>query len=145
MIRLARCGDAPVLAALGVEFISAQHYGRFLTADAGAIQAHMHMVISGERSAIIVAEVSEQIVGMIGLQVVAHPLSGETTAAELFWFVRAGHRDGTGRALMKAAEVWARERSAVKFQMTAPDHRVAKLYERRGFEAVETTYQKELV
>lgn len=144
MIREAVLDDVPAIVALGRSFVSEDHYARFLMAKTGMLTVYMTGVVAGTTSAILISESAGSIVGMLGIQVADHPMSGEKTAAELFWYVLPEHRNGVGRELMKAAEAWARSRGAAKLQMTAPDQRVAKVYERRGFAHVESTYQKEL-
>jgi GNAT superfamily N-acetyltransferase len=128
-------------------FATDEHYSGFLLADWDSMRSYLAEVITAPSSAILVSDGAakfETITGMAGVQVQPHPMSGETVANELFWYVLPRHRDGTGRQLMKAVETWARENNAAKLQMTAPDDRISRLYERYGFQRVETTYQKAL-
>lgn len=79
--------------------------------------------------------------GMIGLVLFPHHLTGEKTAGEIAWWVEPEAR-GAGVALLKRAERWAAERGAVQVQMQAPNLRVGKLYERRGYRMAETAYYR---
>jgi hypothetical protein len=56
------------------------------------------------------------------------------------WWVEPAAR-GCGLALLKRAERWALETGATAIQMSAPEARVGRLYERRGYRLVEMTYQ----
>jgi GNAT superfamily N-acetyltransferase len=145
LIRPATLADLDAVTDLGLRFVADPHYSRFLSANRDELQAYMARVIGGDGSSILLAHESKVLIGMVGVQSGSHPMSGTPIANELFWYVRQGFRDGTGRQLMKAAEAWARERGAKQLQMTAPDDRIARVYERYGFAKVETTYQKELI
>lgn len=144
MIRAATHHDIQQLAELGEAFVREGHYASHMPINREALRAYMTNAVVMEQTAILIDATDDTIAGMIGLQVINHPMSGERVAGELFWYVRPEHRTGIGRELMKAAEAWARERGAIKLQMTAPDDRVAAVYARRGFRRIETTYQKEL-
>jgi GNAT superfamily N-acetyltransferase len=98
-------------------------------------------LLAGDAGTIFVAEVAGDVVGMIGLLAFQHPMAGELTVSELFWWVEPEHR-GRGVRLLKRAEQWAHEIGAVKLFMIAPTAEVARLYERLGFEYLEMAYQK---
>jgi hypothetical protein len=64
------------------------------------------------------------------------------TAGELMWYMDPAARGG-GLALLARAERWAAEMGAQQIQMIAPatNPRVGRLYEHRGYRALETSYQ----
>lgn len=88
-----------------------------------------------------------EIMGTIGGFVHRELYGEELIAEEFFWFVREGAR-GTGVALYRRFERWARERGAARIQMVhlfdSMPEKVAKFYLHTGFEPVEMRYQKAL-
>lgn len=85
-------------------------------------------------------------VGMLGIIVGPHPMTGEKYAEEVAWWVEPEHRGGKlGRLLFDAAERFAMTAGCVVLKMTAPtDSPAALVYRRRGYVAVETAYFKKL-
>jgi hypothetical protein len=79
---------------------------------------------------------------MIGIVAYRHPLSGVPTAGEVMWWLDPSARGG-GLALLRHAERWAAETGAEQIQMIAPaaNARVGRLYARRGYRPLETSYQ----
>jgi predicted N-acetyltransferase YhbS len=141
-LRFATSKDVVELAALGTQFVAQEAYRPFIIASRGRLLDYMARVVA--HGAVIVATDDSAIVGMIGLGCAEHPMSGEKMAAEAFWYVLPGHRNGVGRELMQAGEAWARAQGAVRLQMSAPNDRIGAVYRRAGFAALETTYQKDL-
>ena len=93
----------------------------------------------------IVLETGGRVVGMIGLAVLPHFMSGELVASELFWWVEPEARRGTGGVrLLRRAESWARSTQAVRMQMIAPTAHVAKFYQALGYVPMEVAYQGSL-
>jgi hypothetical protein len=82
------------------------------------------------------------VVGMIGLVAITSHVSGLPTATEVMWWVDPEAR-GSGLTLLRRAERWAVETGAAVIQMVAPatHARLGMLYQRRGYEMMETTYQ----
>lgn len=142
MIRPATVDDIDAVTTLGLAFLSSGHYAGMLGINEDALRAYMARLIASAAADILTDPDGH---GMIGVQCGAHPMSGEITAGEVFWYVKPDMRHGLGGLLMKAAEAWARERGAKRMQMTAPDDRIGNLYTRRGFKRVETVYQKDLI
>lgn len=141
MIRLACESDVPRLVEMGLRFRRETGYCQHLAESAGNMaQTATRLIESG---GVLVSERAGQIVGMIGIFLFPHFLSGEMTAGEVFWWVEPEHR-GEGIKLLREAEKQARERGAVKLQMIAPTAKVAALYERLGYEFVESAYQRTL-
>jgi RimJ/RimL family protein N-acetyltransferase len=93
-----------------------------------AVRRHTH-------AAVFVAETADAIVGRISLARDAHPASEHV--ADLGLMVAAGHRrQGVGRALMAAAEAWARETGVHKLELHVFPYNTAAiaLYEDMGYE-----------
>lgn len=129
---------------MGTHFIAQTEYATQLPCRPARMRTLLDRCLEGDGTIVLVAEAPDgALVGMIGALVSEHPYSGERVASELFWWVEPAHR-GHGRDLMKAAEAWARDQGAARFQMVAPNARVGRLYERFGYTAVETLYQRSL-
>ena len=82
--------------------------------------------------------------GMLGGIVYPHYFNhGKTIAQELFWWCDPEARGtGVGRELFQAFEAWAQVRGATHISMIAlaSQKPVGRLYERRGYRAMESTY-----
>ncbi len=96
-----------------------------------------------EKDGLILTERDQVITGMLGSILHNHFMSGELMAGEVFWWVEPEYR-GDGIRLVKETETRARAAGAVSLQMIAPNERVAALYQRMGYEFVESTWQKKL-
>ena len=144
-LRLATLEDLPQMVRLGVIFHQSTQYAEILKVTDRAIESLGRQLLSQPNGAILVAEtVDDGIVGMLGLATYIHPLTGECTASELFWWVAPGHRGSLGIRLLRMAEGWARNNGAAVIQMIAPDERVCRLYGRLGYSQVEITFHKRL-
>jgi GNAT superfamily N-acetyltransferase len=141
LIRLACESDVPRLVEMGRRFRNETGYNKHL-AENPAKMAELASQLAAA-GGVLVSERAGQIVGMIGIFLFPHFLSGELVAGEVFWWVEPEHR-GEGIKLLREAEKQARERGAVKLQMIAPNPKVAALYERLGYEFVESAYQRTL-
>jgi GNAT superfamily N-acetyltransferase len=86
------------------------------------------------------------LVGMIALFCAPHPITGEPYADELCWWVEPAYRRGNlGLKLLRCAERWATTKGATMLKMVAPEGTdIGRFYERVGYRAVETAYQKRL-
>jgi GNAT superfamily N-acetyltransferase len=140
-IRPATLADVPRLVAMGRAQLVAT-YGDAVADAPDALAALATQLVTAPTAACFVAERDGDVVGMIGVVGYAHHLSGEPTAGEVMWWVEPDAR-GCGVALLKRAERWAAETGARTIQMIAPARHpvVGRLYERRGYVPVETTYQ----
>jgi GNAT superfamily N-acetyltransferase len=109
------------------------------------MEAIARQLIEGNIGTLIVVVGNHKAVGMIGLITFLHPLSGETYATEMIWWVEPNYRkSGAGIRLLRAAERWAKDQGAVALQMIAPTPEVGQIYAATGFEQIETLYQKAL-
>jgi GNAT superfamily N-acetyltransferase len=142
-IRPATLADVPRLVAMGRQQLAAT-YGDAIADAPAALEALATQLVTTPTCACFVADQAGAVVGMIGLVAYAHPCAGAPTAGEVMWWVDPAAR-GIGAALLKRAERWACETGASQIQMIAPaggDPRVGLLYQRRGYRALETTYQR---
>lgn len=94
-----------------------------------------------ELGTVYVSELDGTLDGMIGFLLFDHPLSGEKTASEIFWWVEPEAR-GTGLRLLNTMKRSAKASGAVKMQMIAPTDEVAAIYDRLGYSKIETHYQR---
>lgn len=144
-VRAATERDLDRLVEMARHFIAQTEYRGRIGSDPDKLRAFGARVVSGElpNAAILVSEKDGAIVGMFCVMVAPHPFSGELTGGDLFWWVEPAHR-GNGVRLMTTAEQWAKDRGATRFQMVAPNDRVADFYETRGYTKLEATYQRSL-
>lgn len=109
---------------------------------------HVREVLAGllvnPAAGLFVAEANGAIVGLIGLVLYAHLISGVCGAAEIVWYVHPDFRSGVGRDLLRTAEHWAAAHGAQWVQMMAPDERFAAVYARHGYRPVERVYERSL-
>ncbi len=85
--------------------------------------------------------------GCFGALIAGDPNDGELVANEMFWFVKPDSR-GNGLRLFTEYESEARKRGAKRCSMihllSLQPEALSRLYERRGYRAIETAYYKEL-
>lgn len=121
---------------------------RFLRVfEASRFIALWSSLFSAGTGVIFVVRENDQIVGAIGGVVYPEPYSGDLIAQEFFWFVEPEYR-GVGMRLYFTFEGWARDRGCEEIRMghlhdLMPD-KIAAVYRRLGFSAVETNYSKRL-
>jgi len=142
VIREATPADTPRLVEMGERFLTQTVYRGRVTVNPEQMAATVTLM-RGEVGKIFVLEIDGAVVGMIGLLIFLHPIAGEVTVSEVFWWVEPEHRGG-GIRLLKRAEQWARAAGAVKLMMIAPTADIGQLYLRLGYEPLETTYQRTL-
>lgn len=144
-IRKATVDDLPRLEALALEFSSASKHIRGFSFDRFR-EAWTHLIESGTGVIFLLSD-SEAVHGMLGGIIYPDLYSREPIATEFFWFVAPGHR-GRGIELYHAFEAWAVEMRAKQLRMAylcdlMPEG-MKCLYEELGFEAIETSYGKDL-
>lgn len=149
VIREATADDVPALVAMGQRFRNSTVYARRLRDNPEQMAETGLMLIHSDDGLLLVADRGGAPIGMIGVLVFPHHLSGERTAGELFFWVDPEYR-GYGVRLLRQAERWARERGATTMQMIAPvvidepDDDVGPFYARVGYHALEVAYEKDL-
>lgn len=145
MFREAVVDDVPQLQAMFLEFVASTQYARYVGQDGARAAAFLEQLIANPDGVILVAVRDELVIGMLGLLVYAHPMSGERVATEAFWWLDPRQR-GWGVWLLRRGERWARGRGARRLSLMAPadNDRVMDVYEALGYEAVEITYQRDL-
>ncbi len=139
VIRPATETDIPALVALGMDFLASGVYTEAVVPNAASMASSVGRMI--EMGGCFVADVDGRVVSMIGIMVHEQPWSGEKVASELFWW---SSQVGTGLPLLRHAEQWATEQGCTELHMIAPEPRVGRLYERRGYTLTETLYRRRL-
>lgn len=142
MIREATENDVTEIVVLG-EALRAEQYDGVVTSNLDKMREITTQLIEADHGLVLVDDRGGTLVGIIGAFVYDHPISGDRTAVEVFWYVAPAFR-GAGVRLLKRLEAWARAAGAVVLQMIAPTAEVGRMYERMGFTALETTFQKGL-
>jgi GNAT superfamily N-acetyltransferase len=154
MIRQATPADREAVLVLVEQFLATTPYGDIV---GGSREGAEEMYATAlDLGAVFVAELpapsddglGTELVGFIALVALAHPVSKRRFATELAWFVEPAHRRSRiGPYLLWSAERWAQDNGLPVLQMMAPhdevgDCPVGRYYERCGYTAIETTYQK---
>ena len=143
MIREAVAADIPRLVEMGRRFIRESSYRGRIGINPNALRQLMGKMVGLPSGVVFVSENDGKAIGMVGVHVYDHPMSGELFANELFWWVEPEER-GCGMKLKKRAEAWARAMGAVRIQMTAPNDRIAQVYRASGYYKLEELYQRDL-
>lgn len=144
MVRPATGADVAQIVAMGERFIRETRYRDQIAGDPAAMAQSVENLIASDTGTVLVADTADgALVGMLGGFVYVHPFSGERQACEAFWWVEPAHRGRiTAIRLLMQFEQWARGQAATRLLMIAPTPDVERLYQRLGFVAVETTYQR---
>ena len=144
-IRPAVALDADDLERMARDFVASSPYGALLKLDSSRVRDLIDAMLESEDAMIFVAQgAGGDVVGMIALQVLEHPMSGDQMATELVWWVDPARRGTAGVRLLRIAEMWAKSRGATLLQMVAPDARVGEFYAAVGYQAAETAYMKRI-
>jgi GNAT superfamily N-acetyltransferase len=141
LIRLAQASDIPRVVEMGRRFRSMTGYAKVLAENPEKMTELAGQLVT--QGGLLVSERDGQIVGMLGFIVFPHFISGEITCNEAFWWVEPEHR-GEGVKLLREAERLAKQAGAKYMAMIAPNSRVGNLYERMGYQYVESAYQRSL-
>jgi GNAT superfamily N-acetyltransferase len=143
VVRVATGDDAPELLKMIGHFLSDTVYGETVDGETDTMAALVNRVASGELGQVLVAEHAGSPVGMVGVLVYDHPLTGKTVGSELIWWVEPSARSTrAGVKLLKASEEWAKERGALSMQFMSWHGRLKEFYERLGYRELETVYEK---
>ena len=124
-------------------FRASSPYANAFAENREQIEFMAKMLISQDHGLVLVADVDGDVVGMIGMMIYPHHLSGEPTAGEICWWVDPPYR-GCGKQLLLAAEAWALVRGAKIVQMMAPTPEVGQIYQKCGYFSAETTWVRRL-
>jgi RimJ/RimL family protein N-acetyltransferase len=137
-IRRARPSDAAALVELA-EAVGSEPEGWLVTDGAwrsiGEERRYLRTIARYPHAAVFVAEEDDRIVARLSLARDQHVASAHV--ADLGLMVAAGHRRrGIGRALLHAAEQWARQVGVRKLELHVFPHNepAVRLYESFGFE-----------
>lgn len=144
-LRPATLEDLPRLVAMGQHFLQATPYRSLIADNPAQMTALATMLITDANGLLLVADGGGALVGMIGLLVFSHHLSGERIAGEVFWWVEPQQRGTVGIRLLRAAEQWAKDQRVVTVQMVGPTTgRAGLIYERLGYAPIEVAYQRRI-
>lgn len=146
-VRRATSEDLPALVRMAVRFVTESSYRGFLMPNVGQLQALSQFVLDHGAGFVAQVDGGDDVVGMLGMSLVPHVMSGELVACEAAWWVEPEFRGGSAAVrLLSAAERWARESGAVWAEMIAPagNDRLCAFYRRRGYLEVETVFRKKL-
>lgn len=145
LVRAAVPRDAPALVELA-QAIAAEPEGWLITdgewRSAAEERRYLRAVRHHPHAAVFVAELPEGIVGRLSVARDPHPASEHV--ADLGLMVAKDHRrEGIGRALMAAAEDWAREVGVRKLELHVFPYNEAAiaLYETLGYEREGLRYE----
>lgn len=140
-IRPAIDTDTAQLVAMGRRMRNETGYAAHLVDNPAQMSAMVALLLGSPDGVVFVADRDGILFGMIGMLAYAHHLDGQRVAGEIFWWTEPDGR-GQGLRLLRAAEEWAKLQGASSVQMVAPDDRVGRLYERLGYQRIETSYGK---
>ena len=145
-LREATGADVPQLQTMFETFVASTQYARYVGHDPAYSTGLIERLIANRDGVIFAAVRNERVIGMLGLILFQHPMSGERVASEVFWWLDPAQR-GYGGFLLRRGEKWARVHGARRLSLMAPADkpRVGEIYTALGYEQVEVTYQKDLV
>lgn len=146
-IRKAIISDVDAIIRMAKAFLRASRFNE-IEADIGATKIFIETAISSDDKVIFVASDGDVIVGMLGIAKVPVCFAPESSLAqELFWWVEKDYRKkSVGVSLIIAAEDWADKVGARSITMTGLHgfgiEVTTKIYEKRRYEKLETTFIK---
>jgi len=143
-IRPATADDLPVVLTMCWEFLAQTPFGRFVEPTDWSLGRLIGFVLA--TGVILLAEDEGEVVGMLAIAALEHPVDARPFGDEVAWWVDPKHRQGrAGLYLLRAGEDWARQKGLTSLKMVAPyGSGIGTFYERRGYVAVETAYHKTL-
>jgi RimJ/RimL family protein N-acetyltransferase len=137
-VRHAELGDAAALVELA-QVVGAEPEGWLISngdwRTASEERRYLRAIRRSPHAAVIVAETVDGLVGRLSIARDPHPASRHVADLGLM-VARPFRRRGAGRALMEAAEAWARSVGVVKIELHVFPYNVGAiaLYERLGYE-----------
>ena len=138
LVRRAEAGDAPALVELA-RGVGVEHEGWLITGGEwrrpGDERRYLKAIRRHPNAAVFVAEMNGGIVGRLSVARDPHPASEHVADLGLM-VARGSRRRGVGRALMEAAEEWARGVGVRKLELHVFPHNepALALYESLGYE-----------
>jgi hypothetical protein len=92
---------------------------------------------------------NEELIGGMGAIVSPDMFTGDKVATELFWYIGAAHRNGTGALrILRDYEEWGMRQKVDELRIShfkmKNDEQLQRLYEHRGYVLLEQGYQKRL-
>jgi ribosomal protein S18 acetylase RimI-like enzyme len=142
-IRPATLDDVPAAVRMGLAFRAA--YAPHLRENPEQMARIATYLLDAPHALLVAVRPGGAVCGMLGLLIFDHPLSGDRTAGELFWWADPDARNaGAGLLLLDAAEQHARAHGAVTMQMIAlaTNPTVTELYARRGYVARDQVFER---
>lgn len=140
-VREGTAADFEAMVALGLRFAHESVYVRVPITEVQIRKVGDWLL---EHGVILLTEKDGIPVGMVGVTVLPHMLTGRPYGAEVFWWCNPEAR-GHGLRLLKAAERWAEAHGAETMQFVAPTPDVERLYQHLNYAKIETAYEKDLV
>lgn len=144
-IRPATLADLDAVVAMGQRFHRSTTYASLITEHPDQMASLASLLITQPHGDVLVAEDhTRTLVGMIGLLIFPHPLSGEHVASEMFLWVEPTARGSLGIRLLKRAEQWVKDHGIDLLLLAAPTAGIGAIYERLGYRLAELAYARRL-
>lgn len=150
MIREATIDDVEMLLPLAHEFHrGTTHYNEYdVEMEEEAVCDMIAYLIRDPKGCVLIASVDGKLAGTVGM--LASPLwsaPSHKTGVEIFYYVFPEYRrSGIAEELFRSMEIWVKDNGLSSFNMVALERMngpvVGKLYERRGYKKIETSYSK---
>ncbi|RYG90110.1 MAG: hypothetical protein EON59_00590 [Alphaproteobacteria bacterium] len=142
MIRPATLDDLPALLAMGERFATAANLASHVGYDADSMALTFRHMIESPDALLLITDALD---GAVGGLIYPHPFNhSQRVGQELFWWSEGRE----GLSLFEAVEAEARRLGAVFWTMITLDaikpEATGRLYERRGYRRLETSYIKGL-
>ena len=145
IIREAIEADISRVVEMGRRFLLEGPYRDQIQDSPQGFQNALAALLANPRTRVLVSEDDGSITGMLIFVVAPHYFTGELIAGEVVWYVQPeARRKMAGLRLLNFAEKAATEMGAKRIQFVAPTDRIGRLYERRGYTKIETSYQRSL-
>lgn len=134
--------DVPRIVEMSTRFNASSIYRRLFPTTPERLEELAVLLITDHK--LWVAEVDGAVVGMLGLAVVPHIMTGLIYGEEVGWWVEPEHRHrSAGPRLMHTMECYVRQNRLHMVKMLAPaDSSVGDFYRKCGYQAIETAWIK---
>ncbi|OLP44161.1 GNAT family N-acetyltransferase [Rhizobium oryziradicis] len=143
MIRHAVFDDRFAVIALLRESHAAAGYG--FAFEASRADALFRLHLESPMACVLLLERQGVVAGVLMASVYDHPFGAGLMAKETVWYIAPHARGRGGPAMLDAYEAWAVKLGCTSIGMAAlASNDVSKLYQRRGYAAVETHFIKSI-